>query len=84
MGTISLVSHVIEESCEQIEDSPGHSCKVEQLCIQEAAHKPDECPPPALLCWGELWAQSQGNGQCVCDWVDLHVDRQAIEESCPR
>ena len=81
-----FISHVIEECCERTENSSGHTCKEEQLPVEEASYKSSEPPPPlCLLLWSGLCcAQGQSDGQSICNGVDLHMDWQTVEYGCPR
>lgn len=83
-----LISHVIEECCEDAENSSGHTCEEEQLSVEETSTKPNDLPPSPLLfvlpCSGLWCSQGQNNGQGVCNRVDLHMDWKAIEHSCPQ
>lgn len=80
-----FISHVIEERCEHTEDSSGHTCKEEQLLVEEASYKSNKAPPPppAPIRSGLLCTQHQGDGQSICNGVDLHVNGQTIEYGCP-
>lgn len=75
-------SHVVEEAGEKTENSSSHTCKEQQLCVEEAPDEPDELPPRLLFAASVWRAQSERDGQSVCDGVDLHMDREAVEKRC--
>ena len=84
---------MIEECAKPKEHDGCHHGEQQQLSVQEATEEPPQTapPPPALRVHclppptrGHLRAEGQGDGQSVCDRVDLHVDRQAVQRCCPR
>lgn len=74
-------SHVIEERCEQEEHAAGNTSKQEQLSAEEPSHESNDALPPRLLCRG---TQGQRDGQGVGDGIELHVDREAVQQRCPQ
>ena len=84
---------MIEECAQPKEHDCCHHGKQQQLSVQEATEEPPQTAPPPLAprlhcppltSEGHCRAEGQGDGQGVCDRVDLHVDRQAVQRCCPR